>query len=176
MDVGGLLPPSRCSLMSASAWCSSDWIRLVASPSSVSRTLFCTSALRARISAICQHTSAYVSIRQHTSAYVSIRQHTSADVRTLFRISALRVRICSKEALQMKSIEFICRASFERVSKGEERESERERERCGLYSPAELPLREREIERNRDTDMQKQRQREREKWIRLTCRVSYERG
>jgi hypothetical protein len=29
---------------------------------------------------LCQHTSAYVSIRQHTSAYVSIRQHTSAYV------------------------------------------------------------------------------------------------
>jgi hypothetical protein len=29
---------------------------------------------------ICQHTSAYVSIRQHTSAYVSIRRHTSAHV------------------------------------------------------------------------------------------------
>ncbi len=27
-----------------------------------------------------QHTSAYVSIRQHTSAYVSIRQHTSAYI------------------------------------------------------------------------------------------------
>jgi hypothetical protein len=29
---------------------------------------------------LCQHTSAYVSIRQHTPAYVSIRQHTSAYV------------------------------------------------------------------------------------------------
>ncbi len=29
---------------------------------------------------ICQHTSAYVSIRIHLSAYVSIRQHTSAYV------------------------------------------------------------------------------------------------
>jgi hypothetical protein len=32
------------------------------------------------MSATCQHTSAYVSMRQHTSAYVSIRQHTSAYV------------------------------------------------------------------------------------------------
>jgi hypothetical protein len=32
------------------------------------------------LSALRQHTSAYVSIRQHTSAYVSIRQHTSAYV------------------------------------------------------------------------------------------------
>jgi hypothetical protein len=37
------------------------------------------------LSCICQHTSAYVSMRQHTSAhcvsaYVSIRQHTSAYV------------------------------------------------------------------------------------------------
>jgi hypothetical protein len=29
---------------------------------------------------MCQHTSAYVSIRQHTSAYVSIRQHTNINV------------------------------------------------------------------------------------------------
>jgi hypothetical protein len=30
--------------------------------------------------AVCQHTSAYVSIRQHTSAYVGIRQHMSEYV------------------------------------------------------------------------------------------------
>jgi hypothetical protein len=35
---------------------------------------------RIYIYTLCQHTSAYVSIRQHTSAYVSIRQHTSAYV------------------------------------------------------------------------------------------------
>ncbi len=29
---------------------------------------------------MCQHTSAFVSIRQHTSAYASIRQHTSGHV------------------------------------------------------------------------------------------------
>jgi hypothetical protein len=31
-----------------------------------------------RSCALCQHTSAYASIRQHTPAYVSIRQHTPA--------------------------------------------------------------------------------------------------
>jgi len=35
---------------------------------------------RQRVEGVCQHTSAYVSIRQHTSAYVSILQHTSAYV------------------------------------------------------------------------------------------------
>ena len=35
---------------------------------------------------LCQHMSAYVSIRQHTSAYVSIREHTSGRTSFVFRI------------------------------------------------------------------------------------------